>query len=72
MAALGRGGVRDVVRDGENGALSYADDPDDLAGAVRRALAAGFDYTRLRASALPFRAERFAAEFRGALGELVR
>ena len=72
VAALGRGGVRDVVRDGENGALSDADGPDDLAGAVRRALAAGFDYTRLRASALPFRAERFAAEFRGALGELVR
>jgi glycosyltransferase involved in cell wall biosynthesis len=71
VAALGRGGVRDVVRDGENGALCESDDPDALAGAVLRALASGFDYTRLRASALPFRAERFAAEFRGALGELV-
>jgi hypothetical protein len=31
---------------------------------------AGFDYTRLRASALPFGGERFAAEFRGAIEEL--
>ncbi|HKD19716.1 MAG TPA: glycosyltransferase [Thermoanaerobaculia bacterium] len=72
VAALGRGGVRDIVRDGENGALSHSDDADALAGAVGRALGAGFDYTRLRASALPFRAERFAAEFGGALGELLR
>ena len=72
VAALGRGGVRDIVREGENGALAESDDPDALAEAVRRAVAAGFDYTRLRASALPFRAERFAAEFRGALGELLR
>jgi glycosyltransferase involved in cell wall biosynthesis len=72
VAALGRGGVRDIVRDGENGALSESDDPDALADAVRRALRSGFDYTRVRAAALPFRSERFAAEFRGALGELLR
>jgi glycosyltransferase involved in cell wall biosynthesis len=71
VAALGRGGIRDIVRDGENGALSDSDDGDALADAVRRALGAGFDYTRLRASALPFRAERFAAEFGGALGDLL-
>ena len=70
VAALRRGGVRDIVQDGENGALSSSDDPDALADAVRRAIGASFDYTRLRASALSFRAERFAAEFRGALGEL--
>ena len=34
VAALGRGGVRDIVRDGENGALSDSDDPDALAEAV--------------------------------------
>jgi len=72
VAALGRGGIRDVVRDGENGALSDSDDAAALAEAVGRALAAGFDYTRLRASALPFRAERFAAEFGRTLGELWR
>jgi glycosyltransferase involved in cell wall biosynthesis len=72
VAALGRGGARDIVRDGENGALSDSDDVDALADAMRRALGAGFDYTRLRASALPFRGERFAAEFRAALGELLR
>ena len=72
VAALGRGGIRDIVRDGENGALSESDRPDALAEAVRRAEGAGFDYTRRRASAMPFRPERFAEEFRGAIGELSR
>jgi glycosyltransferase involved in cell wall biosynthesis len=72
VAALGRGGIRDIVRDGENGALSESNGPDALAEAVRRAEGAGFDYTRRRASAMPFRPERFAEEFRGAIGELSR
>jgi glycosyltransferase involved in cell wall biosynthesis len=72
VVALGRGGARDIVRDGVNGVLCEEDGADALAGAVRRSDRAGFDYTRLRASALPFRRERFAAEFRGALGEFLR
>jgi len=72
VVALGRGGARDIVRDGVNGVLSREDGAEAFAGAVDRAIRAGFDYTRLRASALPFRGERFAAEFRGALGEFVR
>jgi glycosyltransferase involved in cell wall biosynthesis len=69
VVALGRGGARDIVRDGENGVLCE-DGSDALAAAVARAEALRFDYTFLRASALPFRGERFAAEFRGAIGEL--
>ena len=72
VVALGRGGVRDIVQDGVNGVLAEADGAGALADAIERAESAGFDYTRLRASALPFRGERFAAEFRGALGEYVR
>lgn len=72
VVALGRGGARDIVRDGVNGILCEADGPEALAEGVRRADRAGFDYTALRATALPFRGERFAAEFRGVLGELVR
>jgi glycosyltransferase involved in cell wall biosynthesis len=72
VVALGRGGARDIVQDGVNGILYDGDGPDALAEAVRRADRARFDYTALRASALPFRGERFAAEFRGALGEWVR
>ncbi|HTR03333.1 MAG TPA: glycosyltransferase [Thermoanaerobaculia bacterium] len=72
VAALGRGGVRDIVRDGVNGALAGADGAEALAEAAGRAVRAGFDYTRLRASALPFAAERFAEEFRGVLRESTR
>jgi glycosyltransferase involved in cell wall biosynthesis len=72
VVALNRGGARDIVRDGVNGILCDTDGPDAFAEAVARVDGAGFDYTRLRASALPFRGERFAAEFSGALGELVR
>jgi glycosyltransferase involved in cell wall biosynthesis len=71
VVAFGRGGALDIVRDGVNGALA-ADGAEALADGVRRVAAAGFDYTRLRASALPFRGDRFAAEFRSAIGEWVR
>ena len=74
VVALGRGGVRDIVRDGENGALyglSGDEGAEGLAAAVGRAAAAGFDYTRLRDSALPFRPERFAERFQAALKELL-
>ncbi len=70
VVALGRGGALDIVQDGVNGVLCAAEGPEAMAAAVARAQAARFDYTRLRASALPFGGERFAAEFRGAIGEL--
>jgi glycosyltransferase involved in cell wall biosynthesis len=72
VVALDRGGARDVVRDGENGTLYSEDGAEALADAVSRAAARKFDYTQLRASALPFRRERFAEEFQTALGELLR
>ena len=69
VVALARGGARDIVRDGINGVL-YEGGAEDLAAAVARAGGIQFDYTRLRASALPFRPERFAEEFREAVTEL--
>jgi glycosyltransferase involved in cell wall biosynthesis len=72
VVAFSRGGARDVVRDGSNGVLYDGESGEDLAAAVERASGIQFDYTALRASALPFRPERFAEEFRGALGELLR
>ena len=74
VVALGRGGARDIVRDGENGALygdTGDDGPDGLAAAVTRAASARFDYTRLRGSALPFRPERFAERFQAALRDVL-
>lgn len=72
VVALGRGGVRDIVRPGVNGVLVDAEGAEALAAALREAERCGFDYTRLRSTALPFRGERFAAAFRGVLGEYVR
>jgi glycosyltransferase involved in cell wall biosynthesis len=73
VVALGRGGVRDIVRDGENGVLygSGDDGAEGLAAAVQRVPSAGFDYTRLRATALTFRPERFAERFQAALKDLL-
>jgi glycosyltransferase involved in cell wall biosynthesis len=72
VVALDRGGARDVVHDGQNGVLYGGEDADALAAAVSRAGGRKFDYTQLRASALPFRRERFAEEFQTALKELLR
>jgi glycosyltransferase involved in cell wall biosynthesis len=71
VVALGRGGARDVVRDGENGVFLPDESAEGLAAAVERAAGIGFDYTLLRASALPFRPERFADEFDAAVRELL-
>ena len=62
----------DIVVDGFNGALYVVDPGVGLAAALRGALAGGFDYTRIRASALPFRTERFTDEFSAALREVLR
>ncbi|MGE5413822.1 MAG: glycosyltransferase, partial [Syntrophomonadaceae bacterium] len=72
VVALGRGGVRDIVRPGVNGVLSEREGAEALAAAIREADRTAFDYTRLRTTALPFRGERFAAAFAGVLGEYVR
>jgi glycosyltransferase involved in cell wall biosynthesis len=72
VVALARGGVLDIVCDGDNGILYEPGDPAGLAGAVERASAARFDYTRFRESALPFRRERFLEEFRGEVESLLK
>lgn len=72
VIAMARGGVLDVVRDGDNGILYEPGDPAGLAGAVERASATRFDYTRLRESALPFRRERFLEEFHNEVESLLR
>jgi glycosyltransferase involved in cell wall biosynthesis len=72
VVALGRGGVRDIVRDGANGVLYEPGDPAGLAGALDRASRIEFDYTALRGSALPFRTERFLEEFKNEVERLLR
>jgi glycosyltransferase involved in cell wall biosynthesis len=72
VVALGRGGVRDIVADGVNGVLYEPADPGGLADALDRASRIEFDYTALRASALPFRTERFREEFKNEVESLLR
>lgn len=64
VVALARGGVLDIVTDGETGVLVGEEEPEALAEGVRRAAAASFDYTRLRERAERFRRARFVEEFR--------
>ncbi|HEY6065594.1 MAG TPA: glycosyltransferase, partial [Thermoanaerobaculia bacterium] len=72
VAALGRGGARDTVRNGENGLL-YADDgAEGLAAAVEKLTRARFDYTAVRATALPFARDRFDREFDRAISEVLQ
>jgi glycosyltransferase involved in cell wall biosynthesis len=72
VVALGRGGVRDIVRDGIGGVLYEEESGAGLAAAVRGAEAIRFDYTESRLSAERFSGERFAREFRKAVEELKR
>jgi glycosyltransferase involved in cell wall biosynthesis len=71
VVALARGGALDFVRDGENGVLYGDESASGLAAAVERAAGRDFDYTAVRASALPFRPERFAEEFDVAVRKLL-
>jgi glycosyltransferase involved in cell wall biosynthesis len=71
VVALSRGGIRDIVRDGENGILYDDDSAEGLAAALSRAAGTRFDYTRQRASALPFRPARFAEQFQAALKDVL-
>ncbi len=71
VVAFSRGGARDVVRDGVNGALYGPEEPGGLAGALVRAERTEFDYTSLRTSALPFARERFQRQFRNEIENLL-
>ncbi len=70
VAALGRGGARDTVFDGVNGVLSAEEGAEGLVRAIQRIGEQRFDYTAVRAAALPFARERFAREFAGAVAEV--
>ncbi len=70
-AALGRGGALDTVVEGVNGALATEETPEGLAAALERLGRMRFDYTAVRARALPFSRERFATRFRREVADLV-
>jgi len=70
VAALGRGGALDTVRDAVNGVLFSEESADGLARAGERLGRMRFDYTAVRATALPFARERFAREFQTAVAQL--
>lgn len=70
VAAFGRGGARDSVREGENGFLDREGTPGGLAEAILKIGRQRFDYTAVRATALPFARERFVREFRRAISEV--
>ncbi len=71
VVAFSRGGALDIMRDGVNGALYGPEEPEGLAGAVKRAAGIAFDYTRLRESALPFARKRFLEQFRSEVENLM-
>jgi glycosyltransferase involved in cell wall biosynthesis len=71
VAAFGRGGARDTVREEVNGFLHAEQTAEGLAAAVERIGRTRFDYTAVRRSAAPFAADRFAREFRRAIAEVM-
>jgi glycosyltransferase involved in cell wall biosynthesis len=72
VAALGRGGARDTVRQGVNGFLYDEETAEALAAVVERVFRARFDYTAVRATALPFARERFDREFDRAISQVLQ
>lgn len=72
VAALGRGGARDTVRPGVNGFLYEEETAEALAAAVKRLGRVRFDYTAVRATAMPFASERFVREFDRAISEVLQ
>jgi glycosyltransferase involved in cell wall biosynthesis len=72
VAALGRGGARDTVRDGTNGILYSDETAQGLAEAVARIDRMRFEYTAVRETALPFATERFVEKFRRAVSEIMQ
>lgn len=69
-AALSRGGARDTVSDGVSGVLYAEPGAEGLVQAIGAITGRRFDYTAVRAAALPFARERFAREFAGAVAEV--
>ena len=69
-AALSQGGARDTVSDGVSGVLFAEPGAEGLVRAVGEIAGRRFDYTAVRAAALPFARERFAREFAGAVAEV--
>jgi glycosyltransferase involved in cell wall biosynthesis len=72
VAALGRGGACDTVRDETNGILYSEETAEGLAEAVGRIDRARFEYTAVRDSALPFATERFVEKFSRAISEILQ
>jgi glycosyltransferase involved in cell wall biosynthesis len=64
VVALRRGGVLDIVEDGQTGVLVAEEGAAALAEGIARAAGITFDYTRLRERAGRFRRARFIEEFR--------
>lgn len=69
-AALSRGGARDTVSDGVSGVLYAEPGAEGLVQAIGAITGRRFDYTAVRAAALPFARKRFAREFAGAVAEV--
>lgn len=67
VVALGRGGATEIVRDGIDGALVPAPDPELFAEAVRRIERAPIDWDELRRSARRFDVSRFESRIRASL-----
>jgi len=72
VVALGRGGVCDIVADGEHGVLYEEAGAEGLAAAIRRAAGLSFDYNRLRESTLRFSPQRFREAFSRELTSMLR
>ncbi|HMA16993.1 MAG TPA: glycosyltransferase [Thermoanaerobaculia bacterium] len=71
VAAFGLGGARDSVREGENGFFDSEGTTEGLAAAIEKIGRTRFDYTAVRASALPFARERFVREFLRAIRQVL-
>jgi len=71
VAAFGRGGALDTVREEVNGFLHAEQTAEALAAAVDRIGRTRFDYTAVRATAAPFAVDRFVREFRRAISEVM-
>jgi glycosyltransferase involved in cell wall biosynthesis len=70
VAALSRGGVLDIVRDGAEGVLYGEESAAGLAGALSRGERLRFGPEEMRRSAERFSTPRFRARFRRAVEEL--
>ena len=69
VVALGRGGARETVVDGENGVLYDDDDVESLSAGLRRVTGLRFDSDRVRESALRFSRERHIQRMREVIAD---